>query len=58
MKERQIISPKLNDAEKKALLKEVAAKLSTKEVLFPKKVERAKAYLKIAQFPSEQKSDA
>jgi hypothetical protein len=58
MKERQITSLKLNDAEKKALLKEVAAKLSTKEVLFPEKVESAKAYLKIAQFPSEKKSSA
>ena len=51
MKEKQTISPKFSDAEKKALLKEVAAKLSTREVLFPEKVERAKANLKIAQFP-------
>jgi hypothetical protein len=58
MKEKQIISPKLNDAEKKALLREVAAKLSSREVLFPEKVERAKAYLKLVKFPSEQKSDA
>ena len=58
MKEKQIISPTLNDAEKKALGKEVAAKLSTKEVLFPEKVESAKAYLKLVKFPTEQKSGA
>ena len=51
MKEKQIKSPKLSDAERKAILKEVAAKLSTREVLFPEKVERAKADLKITQFP-------
>ena len=51
MKEKQPISSKSN----KALLKEVAFKLSNK-VLFKERVERAKAYLKHAKFPSEQKS--
>lgn len=57
MKEKQIISPELNKDSNKALLKEVASKLSNK-VLFKEKVERAKAYLKLIKFPSEQKLDA
>ena len=44
MKEKQF---KLIDADK-ALLKEVALKLSKEPVLFKEKVTRAKAYLKLA----------
>jgi hypothetical protein len=49
---------KTNDEQKvadKALIKEVASKLKNR-VLFPEKVARAKAYLKISVFPPEAKS--
>ena len=42
----------LNAADK-ALLKEIAAKLKNRGTLFPEKVARAKAYLKISVFPPE-----
>jgi len=53
MKANEPKSPKSNKAADKALLKEVAAKLSKEHILFKRKVESAKAYLKKAKFPSE-----
>jgi len=49
MKSRQNISNKSSKSSKKGLLKDVASKLSNK-VLFPEKVEEAKAYLKKIKF--------
>ena len=53
MKAKQPISPKSNKAANKALLEDVALKLSKEHTLFPEKVARAKAYLKLVNFSSK-----
>jgi hypothetical protein len=53
MNKKQNIPTNEKKAAEKALLKEVASKLSSRDTLFPEKVARAKAYLKISVFPPE-----
>jgi hypothetical protein len=53
MKAKQHIAPKSNKTANKALLEEVALKLSKEHTLFPEKVARAKAYLKLVNFSSK-----
>jgi hypothetical protein len=53
MKAKQPISPKSNKAANKALLEDVALKLSKEHTLFPEKVASAKAYLKLVNFSSK-----
>ncbi|MBO9566569.1 MAG: hypothetical protein J7621_27595 [Niastella sp.] len=55
MKTKQTTSSKSNKASAKALLQEAASKLPNK-VLFKDKVERAKSYLKQADFSSPKSS--
>ncbi|WP_162915321.1 hypothetical protein [Paraflavitalea soli] len=55
MKANKTTSKKLNKASGKALLNEVATRLSN-EVLFRDKVEKAKEYLKQSTFPSRKNS--
>ena len=52
MNKKQNISNDEQKATDKALIKDVASKLKNR-VLFPEKVARAKAYLKISVFPPE-----
>jgi hypothetical protein len=52
MNKKQSISTDEQKAADKALMKEVASKLKNR-TLFPEKVARAKAYLKISVFPPE-----